>query len=73
LRRGEAQSAVAPGKFLHKLQIPEFHDQPALVSAEKVVDFCLADWLLKGDAGEHFECRGRETRIPAQATLGVAT
>jgi hypothetical protein len=55
----KAQPTVATGKFVHELEVPEFHDEAALVGVEELVDFCLADRLLKGDAGEHFECRGR--------------
>ena len=57
-RCGEAQPAVGAGEFLHKLEIPKFHNEPALVGVEKLVDFRLADWLPKGDAGEHFKGRG---------------
>ena len=53
----KAQTAVGTGEFLHKLEIPKFDDEPALVGIEKPVDFRLADWLLKGDAREHFEGR----------------
>jgi hypothetical protein len=60
----EAQAAVCTGKFLHKLEISERHDEPALVGIEETVDFRLADRLPKGDAGEHFERGGRETRNP---------
>ena len=69
LRRSEAQTAVATGKFLHKLEIAECHDEAALVGVEKAVDFRLTDRLLKGDAGEHFEGRGREFKISARAAL----
>jgi hypothetical protein len=67
----KAQAAIATGEFLHKLEIPHFHDEPALVGIEKPVDFRLADWLLKGDAGEHFEREGRETKITARSALFV--
>ena len=69
LRCGEAQTAVCPCEFLHKLQIAERHDKAALICVEKVVDFRLTDRLLKGDAGEHFERRGRESRIRARQAL----
>jgi hypothetical protein len=69
LRCGEAQTAVYSCKFLHKLEIAERHDKAALICVEKVVDFRLTDRLLKGDAGEHFERRGRESRIRARASL----
>ena len=65
----EAQAAVCTGKFLHKLEISERHDEPALVGIEETVDFRLADWLPKGDAGEHFERRGRETRNLVRVVL----
>ena len=68
-RCGEAQAAVGTGEFLHKLEIPKFHNEPALVGVEKLVDFRLADGLLKGDAGEHFECRGAEKKTPARTAL----
>jgi hypothetical protein len=41
-----------PRQFLHKLEILKFHNESALVGVEKPVDFRLADWLSKGDAGE---------------------
>ena len=66
---GEAQPAVGTGKFLHKPEIPEFHDEPALVGIEKPVDFRLADWLPKGDARQHFKGRRRHLKISARATL----
>ena len=40
---------------------------PTLVASGSVtppVDFRLADWLLKGDAREHFERGARETKTP---------
>ena len=40
--------AVGAGEFLHQLEIPKFHNEPALVGVEKPVDFRLADWLLTG-------------------------
>ena len=61
--------AVATGEFLHKLEIAERHDKAALICVEEVVDFRLADRLLKGDAGEHFERRDRESRIRVRASL----
>jgi hypothetical protein len=42
----KAKTAVGAGEFLHKLEIAKFHNEPALVSVEKPVDFRLADWLL---------------------------
>ena len=69
LRCGEAQTAVCPCEFLHKPEIAERHDKAALISVEKVVDLRLTDRLLKGDSGEHFERRGRESRIRARASL----
>ena len=54
-RCGEAQPAVGAGEFLHKLEIPQFDNEPALVDVEKLVDFRLADWLPKGDARQHFK------------------
>jgi hypothetical protein len=54
----EAQATVCTGKFLHKLEISERHDEPALVGIEETIDFRLADWQPKGDAGEHFERGG---------------
>jgi hypothetical protein len=65
----KAQPAVGAGEFLHKLEIPEFHNEPALVGVEKTVDFRLADWLLKGDAREHFKARHCHFKIPARPTL----
>jgi hypothetical protein len=61
LRCHKAQPTVGTGKFLHEL-VPEFHDKPALIDIEKAVEFRLVDWLLKGDAGEHFG--GREIKTP---------
>ena len=69
MRCGEAQTAVCPCEFLHKLEIAERHDKAALICVEKVVDFRLTDRLLKGDAGEHFERGGREIKTLARATL----
>jgi hypothetical protein len=40
-------------KSRHKVKIPELYDQSALVSVHEMVNFRLADRLLKGDAGEH--------------------
>jgi hypothetical protein len=34
LRRSEAQTSVATGKFFHKLEIAERHDEAALVGIE---------------------------------------
>ena len=56
----KAEPPVGTGKFLDKLEIAEFHDEAALIGVEEAVDFRLANRLLKGDAGEHFEGRGRE-------------
>jgi hypothetical protein len=47
----------APANSSHKLEIAKFHNEPAFVGVEKPVDFRLADWLPKGDAGEHFKAR----------------
>ena len=69
LRRSEAQTAVATGKFFHKPEIAERHDKAALICVEKVVDLRLTDRLLKGDAGEHFERRRCHLKISARATL----
>ena len=66
---GEAQPPVDAGEFLHKLEIAELHNEPALVGVEKLVDFRLADWLPKGDAGEHFKARRCHVKISARATL----
>jgi hypothetical protein len=68
-RCGEVQTAIGAGELLHKLEIPEFHHEAALVDFEETIDFHLADRLLKGDAGEHFECRGREIKICARSAL----
>ena len=43
-----------------ELEIPEFHGESALFGVEEPVDFRLADWLLKGDAGEHFKRSGAQ-------------
>ena len=51
----KAQTTVGTGELLHKLEIPEFHHEAALVDVEETVDFRLADRLLKCNAGEHFE------------------
>jgi len=69
LRCGKAQPAVVTGELFDEHEIPEFHDECALVGIEEVIDFCLANRLLKGDAGEHFECRGRDARILAPKVL----
>jgi len=53
----KTQPAVAPA------------NSSALIGVEKPVDFRLADWLLKGDAGEHFERGGRETKTSARSAL----
>ena len=58
-----------PGEFLHKFQIPEFHNEATLVGVEKLVDFRLPDWLPKGDAGEHFKGPCCQLKICARATL----
>jgi hypothetical protein len=63
------QPAVGAGEFLHKLEIPKFHNQSALVGIEKPVDFRLADWLPKGDAREHFKARRCHLKISARAAL----
>ena len=65
----KAQTAVGSREFLHKLEIPEFHYEAALVDVEETADFRLADRLLKGDASEHFERRGREIKICARSAL----
>jgi hypothetical protein len=57
-------------EFLHKLEIP--HHQPPLIGVEKVVDFRLADWLLKGDARQHLEGRRCHFKIPARCWLKYA-
>ena len=31
--------AVGAGEFLHKLEIPKFHNEPALVGVEKPVEY----------------------------------
>jgi hypothetical protein len=36
LRCGEAQPAVGAGEFLHTLEIPKFHNEPAFVRVEKL-------------------------------------
>ena len=48
-------SRSAIGKFLHRVEIPKFCNEPTLVGIEEPVDFRLADWLFKGDTGEHLE------------------
>ena len=68
-RGRKAKTAVGAGKFLHELEIAKFDNEPALVSVEKEVDFRLADWLPKGDAGEHFKCPCCQLKICARATL----
>jgi hypothetical protein len=65
----KAQPAVGAGEFLHKLEIPKFHYKAALVDVEETVGFRLADRLLKGDAGQHFECRRREIKTFAPSAL----
>ena len=52
-----------------ELEIPESHGESALFGVEEPVDFRLADWLLKGNAGEHFEGRRREIKISARPRL----
>ena len=53
----KAQPTVATREFFYKLEIPKLHNESTLVGVEESVDFCLADRLPKGDAGEHFERR----------------
>ena len=60
---------VSAGEFFHKLEIPKSDDQPALVGVEKLVDFCLADWLPRGDASRYFKGPCCHLRICARATL----
>ena len=43
--------------------------RPRLSTFEKTVNFRLTDRLLEGDAGEHFERRGREIKTPARNAL----
>ena len=59
----------APANSSTSPEIAERHDKAALISVEKVVDLRLTDRLLKGDAGEHFERRGRESRTRVRASL----
>jgi hypothetical protein len=40
------------------LKVPECDDEAALIGVEEPVNFRLADRLLKGDIGEHFESGG---------------
>ena len=47
LRRRKTQPTVGASEFLHKFEIPKFHNEPALVGVEKAVDFRLADCLPK--------------------------
>jgi len=46
-----------------ELEIPEFHGESALFGVDEPVDFRLADWLLKGDAGEHFKRSGAQDHL----------
>ena len=46
LTLSQSATAVGAGEFLHKLEIPKFHNEPALVGVEKSVDFRLADGCL---------------------------
>ena len=48
-----------------------FFDGPALVGVEKLIDFRLADWLPKGDAGEHFKGPYCQLKICARATFSL--
>ena len=49
----------------HELETPEFHDVPALVGVEELVDFRMANRLLKSHACEHLECCGRKIKTRA--------
>jgi hypothetical protein len=46
-----------------------FHISQWLVGVEDTIDFRLDNRLLKGNAGQHFEGPGRETRIPVRCFL----
>jgi hypothetical protein len=72
LQLRKAQAAVGTGKFLHKLEIPQFDHQRPLIGVEKEVDFRLADWLLKGDARQHLEGRRCHFKIPARSAILLA-
>ena len=47
MRFSQNATAIGAGEFLHKLNIPEFHNEPTLVGAEELADFRLTDGCLK--------------------------
>src|ERR1700752_1264516 len=65
----KAQPTVGAGEFLNKFEIPKFHNEPTLVGVEEAINFCLADRLLKGDAGEQLEGCAREAGMLARDVL----
>jgi hypothetical protein len=65
----KAQPTVGAGEFLDKFEIPKFHHEPTLVGVAEAINFCLADRLLKGDAGENLEGCAREAGMLAREVL----
>jgi hypothetical protein len=59
------QPAVVTAELFDEHEIPEFHDGPRSSASKRMVNFVLADWLLKGNAGERFRV-SRDRRDPQQ-------
>jgi hypothetical protein len=62
---------MGAGEFLHKLNIPEFHNEPTLVGAEEPADFRLTDWLPESGARQHLNGCHCHLKISARATLSL--
>jgi hypothetical protein len=62
---------MGAGEFLHKLNIPEFHNEPTLVGAEEPADFRLTDWLPESGARQHLNGCHCRLKISARATLSL--
>lgn len=58
-------------RILHKLNIPEFHNEPPLVGAEEPADFRLTDWLPESGARQHLNGCHCHLKISARATLSL--
>ena len=62
---------MGAGEFLHKLNIPEFHNEPTLVGAEEPAAFRLTDWLPESGARQHLNGCHCHLKISARATLSL--
>ena len=62
---------MGAGEFLHKLNIPEFHNGPTLVGAEEPAAFRLTDWLPESGARQHLNGCHCHLKILARATLSL--